>query len=193
MSENLLSIKDLVVEYTTEGDIVQAVNGVDLTLRHGESLGLVGETGAGKTTTALAILGLLPDRTARIPAGSIEFDGQDVLSLRDRSGNPLSKEDYLAAHTPEGTDPAEVELPAPKYMAEKKMRAIRGNRISMIFQDPMTSLNPVHSVGDQIAEVVYLHGGHTRQEAKEQACKMLEMVGIPADRYHEYPHQFAYV
>ena len=191
MSENLLSIKDLVVEYTTEGDIVQAVNGVDLTLRHGESLGLVGETGAGKTTTALAILGLLPDRTARIPAGSIEFDGQDVLSLRDRSGNPLSKEDYLAAHTPEGTDPAEVELPAPKYMAEKKMRTIRGNRISMIFQDPMTSLNPVHSVGDQIAEVVYLHGGHTRQEAKEQACKMLEMVGIPADRYHEYPHQFS--
>ena len=191
MSENLLSIKDLVVEYTTEGDIVQAVNGVDLTLRHGESLGLVGETGAGKTTTALAILGLLPDRTARIPAGSIEFDGQDVLSLRDRSGNPLSKEDYLAAHTPEGTDPADVKLPAPKYMAEKKMRAIRGNRISMIFQDPMTSLNPVHSVGDQIAEVVYLHGDHTRQEAKEQACKMLEMVGIPADRYHEYPHQFS--
>ena len=76
-------------------------------------------------------------------------------------------------------------------MKEKDFRKIRGNEVSIIFQDPMTSLNPVHSVGDQIAEVVYLHGGHTRQEAKEQACKMLEMVGIPADRYHEYPHQFS--
>lgn len=76
-------------------------------------------------------------------------------------------------------------------MKEKDFRKIRGNEVSIIFQDPMTSLNPVHSVGDQIAEVVYLHGGHTRQEAREQACKMLEMVGIPADRYHEYPHQFS--
>ena len=192
MSENLLSIKDLVVEYTTEGDIVQAVNGVDLTLRHGESLGLVGETGAGKTTTALAILGLLPDRTARIPAGSIEFDGQDVLSLRDRSGNPLSKEDYLAAHTPEGTDPAEVELPAPKYMVEKKMRAIRGNRISMIFQDPMTSLNPVISVGDQIAEAIRIHNPHLSKEEVEQRVEnTLQMVGILPARKVEYPHQFS--
>ncbi len=189
---NILEIKDLSVIYKTDLETVKAVNGINIAIKRQSTFGLVGETGAGKTTTARAILGLLPDRTAQIPSGSIEFDGQDVLSIRDRSGNPLSKEEYLAAHTPEGGDPSEVELPAPKYMAEKKMRAIRGNRISMIFQDPMTSLNPVMSVGDQIAEAIKIHNPHLSKEEVEQRVEnTLQMVGILPARKVEYPHQFS--
>lgn len=191
-NNNILEIKDLSVIYKTDLETVKAVNGINISIKRKSTFGLVGETGAGKTTTARAILGLLPDRTARIPSGSIEFDGQDVLSIRDRSGNPLSKEEYLAAHTPEGGDPAEVELPAPKYMVEKKMRAIRGNRISMIFQDPMTSLNPVISVGDQIAEAIRIHNPHLSKEEVEQRVEnTLQMVGILPARKVEYPHQFS--
>ena len=156
MTDNLLEIKNLIVEYTTEGDVVHAVNGVDLCIRHGESLGLVGETGAGKTTTALSVLNLISTPPGPIKSGEIIFEGQNLLKLPKR-----------------------------------KMRAIRGNKISMIFQDPMTSLNPVYTVGEQIAEVIRLHEKCSKEEAAKKAGEMLEMVGIPAERYNEYPHQFS--
>ena len=156
MTDNLLEIKNLIVEYTTEGDVVHAVNGVDLCIRHGESLGLVGETGAGKTTTALSVLNLISTPPGTIKSGEIIFEGQNLLKLPKR-----------------------------------KMRAIRGNKISMIFQDPMTSLNPVYTVGEQIAEVIRLHEKCSKEEAAKKAGEMLEMVGIPAERYNEYPHQFS--
>lgn len=155
MSE-FLKISDLHVEYTSGGQIVKAVNGVDISLEKGETLGLVGETGAGKTTIAKAILRILPQPPAKIRSGSIELEGQDLLSI-----------------------------------PEKDMLKIRGGKIAMIFQDPMTALNPTMTVGGQIAEVVLLHNDISHSEAVERASQMLEMVGIPAMRYHEYPHQFS--
>ena len=159
MSENtrapFLSVHDLVVEYKSDGKIVQAVNGISLTLDRGRTLGLVGETGAGKTTIAKSILRILPDVGARIVGGEVLLDGQDVLKL-----------------------------------PEHEMRRIRGNTISMIFQDPMTALNPVQRVGEQIAEVVRLHSD-PGTDCEKRAKEMLEVVGIPAERYYEYPHQFS--
>lgn len=151
-----LDVKDLVVEYYSDGKVIHAVNGVNLTLERGKTLGLVGETGAGKTTIAKSILRILPDVGAKVAGGTITLDGQDLLDL-----------------------------------PEHEMRKIRGNKISMIFQDPMTALNPVQTVGDQIAEAVRLHNGGNKGEAEERAEEMLKMVGISADRYHEYPHQFS--
>ena len=151
-----LDVKDLVVEYYSDGKVIHAVNGVNLTLERGKTLGLVGETGAGKTTIAKSILRILPDVGAKVAGGTITLDGQDLLGL-----------------------------------PEHEMRKIRGNKISMIFQDPMTALNPVQTVGDQIAEAVRLHNGGNKGEAEERAEEMLKMVGISADRYHEYPHQFS--
>ena len=155
MSE-FLKISDLHVEYTSGGQIVKAVNGVDISLDKGETLGLVGETGAGKTTIAKTILRILPQPPAKIRSGSIELEGQNLLSI-----------------------------------PEKDMLKIRGGKIAMIFQDPMTALNPTMTVGGQIAEVVLLHNDIGHSEAVERASQMLEMVGIPAIRYHEYPHQFS--
>lgn len=152
----LLSVKDLKIEYTSQGSLVHAVNGISFFMRRGTTLGLVGETGAGKTSTAKAILRILPDVSAKITQGSIEFLGEDLLGL-----------------------------------SEKQMRRIRGQKISMIFQDPMTALNPIMRVGDQISEVIRLHNSISKIEAKQRAIKMLEMVGISQDRYHEYPHQFS--
>lgn len=152
----LLEVKDLNVEYRTDDEIVYAVNSLDLSLNSGESLGLVGETGAGKTTTALSILQLVADPPGKITNGEILFEGEDLLKAKKDS-----------------------------------LRHIRGNKISMIFQDPMTSLNPVYSVGDQIAEVIQLHEKCSKAEAKQKAADMLEMVGIPKDRYDEFPHQFS--
>ena len=158
MSENtnFLEVKDLVVEYTADGETVHAVNGVSLSLKKGETLGLVGETGAGKTTIAKAILKILPDPPAKIRNGEIILDGVDMLQ-------------------------------AP----EKEMLKIRGAKIAMIFQDPMTALNPLMTVGDQIMEVVQLHNNFTKQEAQEHTFQMLEMVGIPRVRSVEFPHQFS--
>lgn len=154
--EELLRIRDLVVEYDTDEDVVQAVNHVDLQLGKGETLGLVGETGAGKTTIAKAILRILPDPPSRVKAGEIYFEGKDILKL-----------------------------------SEGKMRKIRGNKIAMIFQDPMTALNPIETVGSQIAEAIGLHEKLSKAEVQKRAVDMLEMVGIPGERYGEYPHQFS--
>ena len=156
MSEKLLEIKDLTVEYRTDEEIVYAVNGVTLELKKGESLGLVGETGAGKTTIAKSIMRILPTPPAVIPKGEIFFDGQELLSLHER-----------------------------------EMRKIRGNQIAMIFQDPMTALNPIETVGYQISETIKQHNKINKKEATRRACAMLEMVGIPMERFNEYPHQFS--
>ena len=155
-NKNIIEIKDLVVEYHTDDDIVHAVNGISLSLERGKTLGLVGETGAGKTTLALTLMQLLPKVTGKIPAGSILFDGKDLL------------------HT-----------------SEKEMRLIRGSLISMIFQDPMTSLNPVLTVGEQIAEVVDQHMQLDKHGVQKRVDEILELVGIPAARKHDYPHQFS--
>ena len=158
MSDKILEVSDLQIRYVTDEETVRAVNGVSFTLERGESIGLVGETGAGKTTTALGIMGLVPDPPGEIVGGSILFEDQDLLKL-----------------------------------PEKQMREIRGGKISMIFQDPMTSLNPVMTVGAQIAEVVLLHNKISKAEARERAKEMLEQVGIPGSRCDDYPHQFANV
>lgn len=154
---NLLNVKDLYVSYGTDDGVVRALNGLTLSLDKGESLGLVGETGAGKSTLALSILRLLPDRIGRIDSGTIEFEGKDVLSMN-----------------------------------KKEMKSIRGDKISMIFQDPMTSLNPTKTVGKQLSEVLDLHfGALTRKEKAEKVDKMFRMVGIPPERQNEYPFQFS--
>ena len=157
MSENLLlEIKDLTIHYVTNDGTVHAVNDLNLSINRGETVGLVGETGAGKTTTALGILQLVPDPPGVIKSGEIILDGDDVIKKK-----------------------------------ESEMRRIRGNKVSMIFQDPMTSLNPVIPVGDQIAEVILLHQDVNSKEAKIKAEEMLEKVGIGAERAKEYPHQFS--
>ncbi|MDR1520313.1 MAG: ABC transporter ATP-binding protein [Planctomycetota bacterium] len=156
MSEDLLSIKNLTVHYVVDDGTVHAVNDVSLNLRKGETLGLVGETGAGKTTIALSLLGLIPDPPGKIIGGEILFEGVD-----------------LAAHR------------------EAHMRRVRGKKISMIFQDPMTALNPIDTVGEQIRETIRLHEHISAAQSMRRACEVLEMVGIPAERYHEYPYQFS--
>ena len=194
MSEVLLKINDLQIDYKTDLETVHAVNGISLTLNKGETLGLVGETGAGKTTTALSIMGLLPERTARTNRGAIWFDGQDILTIRGKDGQAVSEEAYIAAQTPEGecAEAPAVELPAPAYLNSKQMQGIRGEKISMIFQDPMTALNPVLTVGDQILEALLMHNeGHTRAELEERVDEVLEMVGIMPSRKKDYPHQFS--
>ncbi len=162
----MLQIKDLVVEYRTQDEIVQAVNDINLTIEKGKSLGLVGETGAGKTTTALAVLNLLPETTGVIVDGTITL-GEDEIITKDKSGKSV----------PGKTD--------------SEMQKIRGNKVAMIFQDPMTALNPIFTVGSQIAESVQLHQKCTPKEAEKRAEEMLELVGIPASRKDDYPHQFS--
>ena len=155
--EIVLEIKDLIVEYTSESGTVHAVNGFDMVLHAGDTFGLVGETGAGKTTTALSIMRLIAEPQGRIISGSVKFMGEELLAK-----------------------------------TEAEMRQIRGGKISMIFQDPMTSLNPVMTIGEQILEVIEIHQPElVKIDALIRAEEMLELVGIPKQRFNEYPHQFS--
>lgn len=157
MGEKLLEIKDLHVIYDTEEATVYAVNGLSLTINTGETLGLVGETGAGKTTTALSIMKLLPDKIGYIKKGEIILDNKDIIKA-----------------------------------TEADMRLIRGKTVSMIFQDPMTSLNPILTVGDQIGEVLELHRKDlTKEQISQRVDEILKLVGILPERKNEYPHQFS--
>ena len=155
-TETVLSVKNLSVEYSSDGKAIHAVNGITFSMKKGETLGLVGETGAGKTTIAQAILQILSPFSAKIKSGEIWYENQNLLTLN-----------------------------------EAEMRKIRGQKISMVFQDPMTALNPVMRVGNQIAEAIRYHENVTKKQAEAEAKKMLELVGISADRYRDYPHQFS--
>ena len=152
----VLDIRNLVVHYETEDADVHAVNGIDIQVGKRRTLGLVGETGAGKTTTARAILNLVPNPPGKIKSGEIFLDGQDVLK-----------------------------------MSASELEKMRGNEVAMIFQDPMTALNPVMTVGDQIGESIELHQHVSKKEAFEMAKQMLRTVGIAESRAYDYPHQFS--
>lgn len=155
--EKLLEIKNLKVQYNTDEAVVYALNDFSLDLGKGEILGVVGETGAGKTTMALSIMKLLPEHVAEVTGGSITYNGEDVFK-----------------------------------MSQKQLRNLRGAEVSMIFQDPMTSLNPVMTVGDQIDEVLKIHNpSMPKQERDEKVAKILTLVGIPPERRVQFPHQFS--
>ena len=156
MAKNILEVKDLTVHYETDDGCVRAVNGISFDIGEKKTLGLVGETGAGKTTTALSILNLVPNPPGIIKNGSITLDGANILE-----------------------------------MSTTELEAVRGNDVAMIFQDPMTALNPVMTVGEQIAEAIALHQDVSKDEAYSKAKEMLELVGIAASRAGDYPHQFS--
>ena len=155
---NILRIENLSTHFETARGTVKAVDGVDLHLNEGDTLGIAGESGCGKTVLALSVMRLIPRPPGRIVSGRILFEGQDLLGL-----------------------------------PEEEMRRVRGKRISMIFQEPMTSLNPVFRIGDQVAETLRLHEGLSAADAHERAVEMLRMVGIPAPeaRARDYPHQMS--
>jgi len=154
----LLEVADLRTQFFTQDGVVKAVNGVSFTLNEGEALGLVGESGCGKSVSALSLMRLIPQPPGRIVSGQVMFDGRDLLKLK-----------------------------------EDDMRKVRGNDIAMIFQDPMTSLNPVLTIGRQISEALELHKGMDRSAARKRTIELLELVGIPAarNRVDDYPHQFS--
>ena len=155
---SILEVRDLHTQFNTLDGVVRAVDGVSFDLARGETLGIVGESGCGKSVTALSILRLIPPETGRIASGSIRFEGEELTTL-----------------------------------SEEEMKRLRGHRISMIFQEPMTSLNPVLTVGTQIAENVVRHRGVSKKAARERACEMLDLVRIadPRRRLDEYPHQLS--
>ena len=156
MDQTILEVQDLRIHFELREGTVKALNGIDLVLKEGRSLGLVGETGAGKTTLAKGIMGLTAKPYGKIKSGKILYEGKNLLE-----------------------------------MDKKHLRRIRGEHISMIFQDPMTSLNPVMTVGDQIAEAIRNHDKLSKKDAEKKAAEILELVGIPSSRGSEYPHQFS--
>jgi oligopeptide transport system ATP-binding protein len=155
---NLLEVKGLRTQFFTQDGVVHAVNGVSYDLNEGETLGIVGESGCGKSVSVLSVMRLIPQPPGKIVAGEVWFDGRDVMELE-----------------------------------EDDVRQVRGNRIAMIFQDPMTSLNPVLTVGQQVGEALQLHLGMDKAQARRRSIELLEMVNIPqaADRIDDYPHQFS--
>ena len=158
MSDNLLSIRNLTVEFFTPEGNVRAVNNISFDIPRGKTIGLVGESGSGKSVTSLACMRLIPNPPGEITSGEIIFDGQDLLKL-----------------------------------SEEEMRKIRGNDIAMIFQEPMTSLNPVFTVGNQISEVLMLHKGMNKKEAWNRSIELMDLVGIPnpATKAAAYPHEMS--
>lgn len=156
MSDTVLEVKDLIVHYETDDGVVEAVNGLNFSVEKKQTLGLVGETGAGKTTTALSILRLIPSPPGKIVSGSISLMGNDVLAMN-----------------------------------QADLEQMRGTDAAMIFQDPMTALNPVMTVGEQIAQVYELHEKISKADAFEKAKDMLKLVGIAETRANDYPHQFS--
>ena len=156
MEDVLLKVKNLTVHYVTRSETVKAVNNVSFELRKGETIGLVGETGAGKTTIARTIMHILPAPPAQIVSGTVELEGEDLYKK-----------------------------------SETELEKIRGNKMAMVFQDPMTALNPVKRVGWQIAEGIRMHQKISKEDADKKALEIFEMVGIPAERFREYPHQFS--
>ena len=155
-NNTVLSVKNLHVHYVTGEMTAKAVNGIDFEVQEGKALGLVGETGAGKTTTALSIMQLIPDPPGIIVDGEINFEGKNVI-----------------------------------YNTDKENEEMRGNGVSMIFQDPMTALNPVMTVGEQLSEVVLTHEKVSKAEAKKRVIDLLKIVGVKEDRYDNYPHEFS--
>ncbi len=155
---NLLEVRSLVTSFRTDEGTLRAVDGVSFDVPRGATLGVVGESGCGKSVTALSIMRLVPEPAGRVESGSIRFDGRELLSL-----------------------------------GEREMRGLRGNEISMIFQEPMTSLNPVYRVGAQIVEALRLHQALSKREARQKAIEMLRLVGIPAPhlRVDSYPHELS--
>ncbi|QQO08834.1 ABC transporter ATP-binding protein [Breznakiella homolactica] len=153
---SLLEVNNLTIYYEKEQSVVKAVNGISFKLAEGETMGLVGETGAGKTTTALGMMNLVPNPPGKIKSGEVLVDGKNVLT-----------------------------------MSKKELSRFHGNQAAMIFQDPMTSLNPIMTVGNQIAETIRHHEKLSRADAYKSAEKMLETVGIDSDRMSDYPHQFS--
>ncbi len=158
MTENILEVNDLKINFKTSAGLVQAVRGVDFSLKEGETLAIVGESGSGKSVTSNAVMRLIPEPPGIYAGGEILFNGKNILNL-----------------------------------SEKEMTKIRGNEIAMIFQDPMTSLNPTMRIGKQIAEVLIKHKNASRSEAKKRAVELLDEVGIPfpEKRYKQYPHEFS--
>lgn len=158
MSEQLLAVRNLKTYFYTQDGVVPAVDGVDFSVNRGKTLGIVGESGCGKSVTSLSVMGLIPNPPGKVVEGEIMFEGKDLTK----------------AH-------------------EADMRHIRGNEISMIFQEPMTSLNPVFTIGDQIMEAIILHQKLAKKDARERSIDMLKLVGIPAPekRIDEYPHQMS--
>lgn len=177
-NQPLLEVKDLVVHYETDEAVVEAVNDVSFQIMPGEILGVVGETGAGKTTIGMSIMGLLPKPPAHVISGSIKLEGEELLNKEEE---PRGIFDFKRKHN----------YKKEQQRLDKMLRTVRGKKITMMFQDPMTALNPVLYVGDQIAEVIRIHEKCSKADAEKKACDMLEMVGIPAVRYKEYPHQFS--
>ncbi|HEY3110814.1 MAG TPA: ABC transporter ATP-binding protein [Chloroflexota bacterium] len=158
MNPPLLEVRDLKTQFFTRDGVVRAVNGISYTLGRGEAMGLVGESGCGKSVSALSLMRLIPSPPGRIVGGEVRFEGRDLLALGDR-----------------------------------EMRSIRGNEIAMIFQDPMTSLNPVLTIGLQIVEALESHKGMSRDAGRRRALELLDLVGIPSARARvdDYPHQFS--